>query len=492
VVKTQTAIFAPIRRFFIGHGGESTEARRRERNRRAILTSASNLVAQGVGLVTSLVSVPLTIRYLGKERYGLWGTISALLMWAALADFGLGRGLINHLSEAFAKDDRDSASRYVSTALFTLCAVAGTLAILFMPLILVLPWHELLNVKSEYLRLETRATVAAVVAVFLTNFPLSVVGPIYAAYQRTYVANVFRIVGNILSLGILIVATQLKVSLPWLVLATGGVPLVMSLVNLAYISRDMPWLRPSLTHFGRRALGELMVVSTPLLLFQVGSLLINELQTIIVARRSGLIVVADYTVFLKVYSVPVLILTMIDGPLLPAYREALARRDVIWLRATFWRVQGIKVLVCAAAALFFVVFGNAAIGVLSGHRIRFGTEVWIAASVLTIVGTWNGSFNDLLVSTNRLWTLVWFILANGVVTASLTYVAAQRLGVFGIIAATTTYSLLLTAWLFPVLCWKHISPRATVADLNTAANRVTPLIGTESQDLVQGQDLTCK
>jgi O-antigen/teichoic acid export membrane protein len=444
------------------------------------LTSFSNLAAQGVGLLTSLVSVPLTIGYLGKERYGLWSTISALLMWAALADFGLGRGLINHLSEAFAHDDKDAAGRYVSTALFALSAVAGLLAVIFTPLILIVPWHTFLNVRTLSLQLETRATVAAVVSVFLINFPLSVVGPIYAAYQRTYVANLFRIVGNLLALGVLITVTQFSVTLPWLVLATGGVPLMMSLANLVYIARDMPWLRPSVARAARTTLRELLAVSTPLLLFQIGALLINELQTIIIARRSGLTTVADYSVFLKVYSVPVLILGMIDGPLLPAYRESLARRDVTWLRSTFWRVQGIKLLVCIAATVFYLGFGNFATGLLSENNVSFSRNVWMAASVLTLVGTWNGSFNDLLVGTNRLWTLVWFILGNGAVTATLTYFAASHFGVLGIITATTAYSLVLTAWLFPLFCWKHISPSARPEELLQAADEMTPLVASRS------------
>ncbi len=470
--------WARFRKLLAGYGGDTIGDRRRERNRRAILTASSNFFAQGVGLLTSLISVPLTIHYLGKERYGLWSTISALLLWAALADFGLGRGLVNHLSEAFARDDRESAARYVSTALFSLCAVAGLLALLLVPVIIFVPWHQVLNVHSQSLRLETRVTVAAVVAVFLTNFPLSIVGPIYAAYQRTYVANIFRVVGQLLSLGVLVAATTCQVSLPWLVLATGGVPLTMSLANLYYISRDMPWLRPRISYSGRRVLRDLVVVSTPLLLFQLGSLLINELQTIIIARRSGLEIVADFTVFLKVFSVPVLILGMIDSPLLPAYREALARRDVIWLRTTFWRVQGIKALICAIACIFYLCFGNFATGILSGQHVRFGSEVWIAASILNVVGTWNGSFNDLLVSTNRLWTLVWFILGNGVVTVSLTYIVAPKLGVFGILAAGIVYSLFLTAWLFPIFCWKHISPSAGPEELTAAADRVVPLVGT--------------
>jgi O-antigen/teichoic acid export membrane protein len=457
-----------------GTSHEALLLRGKDRTRRAVLTSASSLVAHATGLATSLVSVPLTLHYLGKERYGLWGSISALLMWAALADFGLGRGIVNHLSEAFARDDRDAAGRYVSTGFFWLLVIAAGMALLFYPLLPLIPWDWLFNVRAEDVREETRGAVAAVIAVFLVNFPLSVVGPIYAAYQRSYIANLFRIVGNVASLGVLIAATQLKLRLPWLVVAMGGVPLTMSVVNLAFITRDMPWLAPRLRNVGRNTLFDLASVSTPLFLFQVGALLINELQTLVVARRAGLMMVADYTVFLKVYSVPVLVLGMIDGPLIPSFREALTRRDVGWLRQTFWKAQWIKLAVCAVATVYYVGFGNFATGLLSEKTVQFDSKVWLAATALTVVGTWNGSFNDLLISTNRLWLLVRFILANGVVTATLTYLAAERYGVLGIVTATTVYSLIVTTWVFPWVCWKHISPSATTAELLAAADQVVP------------------
>jgi len=108
--------------------------------------------------------------------------------------------------------------------------------------------------------------------------------------------------------------------------------------------------------------------------------------------------------------------------------------------------------------------------------VSFEGRVWVAATLLAVVGTWNGSFNDLLISSNRLWVLVRFILANGVVTATLTYFAAQRYGVFGIISATTAYSLLVTGWIFPWICWKHVAPSASVAELVAAADEVAPAL----------------
>ena len=50
----------------------STEAGRwKERHRRIALTALASFVARAVNVLTVLVSVPMTVHYLGEERYGL-------------------------------------------------------------------------------------------------------------------------------------------------------------------------------------------------------------------------------------------------------------------------------------------------------------------------------------------------------------------------------------------------------------------------------------
>jgi hypothetical protein len=46
--------------------------------------------------------------------------------------------------------------------------------------------------------------------------------------------------------------------------------------------------------------------------------------------------------------------------------------------------------------------------------------------------------------------------------------------VFGIVTATTAYSLFVTGWAFPWICWKHVAPSATAAELVAAADAVAP------------------
>jgi len=104
---------------------QTSADRGRERYRRAGLTASTSYVAKGLTVLTGFVSVPLTVHYLGAERYGVWLTISSLLLWVALTDFGLaGYALVNVVSEAVGNDDLASARHYAASAFWALVAIA--------------------------------------------------------------------------------------------------------------------------------------------------------------------------------------------------------------------------------------------------------------------------------------------------------------------------------------------------------------------------------
>src|SRR5262249_12676615 len=151
-----------------------------------------------------LISVPLTLGYLGKQQYGLWVALGSLLTWMALGDFGMARGLQNHLAEAYGQDDREAAARHMSTAFAALLSLAAIAGILFVPALYLVPWAELLRVTDSALVRELRPALAALMLVFLAQFPLNIVPQAYAAFQRSHVANVFAMIGSAMSVVLLL------------------------------------------------------------------------------------------------------------------------------------------------------------------------------------------------------------------------------------------------------------------------------------------------
>ena len=103
---------------------KGSSSRGGERYRRAGITASSSFITKALNVAISFLSVPLTVHYLGAERYGVWLTISSLLTWMSMTDFGLaGNALINVLAEASGKEDREGAQHYAASAFWALTGV---------------------------------------------------------------------------------------------------------------------------------------------------------------------------------------------------------------------------------------------------------------------------------------------------------------------------------------------------------------------------------
>ena len=59
-------------------------------------------IYKGGSILIAFLLVPLSISYLGNEKYGLWLTIYSFIGWFNFFDFGIGHGLRNKLTEAWA------------------------------------------------------------------------------------------------------------------------------------------------------------------------------------------------------------------------------------------------------------------------------------------------------------------------------------------------------------------------------------------------------
>src|ERR1700720_2740359 len=80
--------------------GGAAQARTAERGKHIKLTVFTGLVARVSSMLMTIVSVPLTLNYLGPERFGLWMTVTSVITMLAFADFGIGSGLLTVVGEA--------------------------------------------------------------------------------------------------------------------------------------------------------------------------------------------------------------------------------------------------------------------------------------------------------------------------------------------------------------------------------------------------------
>jgi O-antigen/teichoic acid export membrane protein len=301
------------------------------------MTAATAYIAKGLTVLISLVSVPLTVQYLGAERYGVWLTISSLLLWVALTDFGLaGNALINVLSEALGNDDREIARQLTASAFWALVTIALILGVVFIATFHSIPWRTLFRVSSATSTGELELTGALVLTFFVISLPLNLVRSLFNAHQDGYFANIWWIVGAIISLFGLIVVTRFQGGLPPLVLATSGAPAVVIFASAyhAFVCR-YPWLAPVPSAVRWTCIRRLLKLGGKYMIMQLANLGICQSQAMIITQMLGPSQVVIFVAAFRLITLPADLVYMGTAPFIAAFGEAKVRHDWKWIKGAF-------------------------------------------------------------------------------------------------------------------------------------------------------------
>src|SRR6266852_4566643 len=95
-----------------------------------------NLIGNGAPMIVAVFSIPILIRELGKDRFGVLALAWALIGYASLFDLGLGRALTQLVAKKLgAGEDREVPTLvWTSLVLMLLLGIVGAaIAILLSP-----------------------------------------------------------------------------------------------------------------------------------------------------------------------------------------------------------------------------------------------------------------------------------------------------------------------------------------------------------------------
>lgn len=434
-----------IRLAFSG-AGTSNEAQRRYV--RIVQAVSTGLAGRGVAVLVSFISIPLTVRYLGAERYGVWVTISTAIAWMALADFGLSSSLTNVVSEGYAKGRRDVTQDYVASAFWSLVVVMAVLSLVFFLVWPSVSWDRVFNVQSAVAREEVGTAVAVAFAIFALNFPLSVVARVYGAYQELAVANAWSAAGNLLGLAALLVVTRLKGGLAALVIAVSGATLLVNVISSVWLfAHSKPWLAPRPRCVKWHAIQRLGSLGGMFFVIQIAGLVFFQTDNLIIAHYLGAASVTPYSVTWRLFTYTTLFQILANPSFWPAYAEAFSRGDGNWVRRSFALNFKFTVGSTVALALPLVFIGRWIIREWAGAVAVPPSALLISMAVWSVVYAATSSQSCILAASGRLRGQMIYSGAGAAANIPVSIFLVQRIGATG--AVLGTISAYLTCILVP-------------------------------------------
>lgn len=325
----------------------------------------ANFIGQGWSGLIGLLFVPLYIRYLGMEAYGLIGMFAVLQVWLVLLDMGMAPTLNREMAR-FAAGAHAPQSIHDLLRSLELIALAVSIAIA-LALWAVADWLASNWLQAGQLPV---SEVAQAIAIMGAVAALRVVEGIYRGALLGLQRQVFFNLANS-ALATLRAAGALAV-LVWLAPTAAAFFLWQGLVSLAAVAvlgvathRSLP-AAPRPPRFSRQALLEIRNFAGGMMAVMLLALLLTQVDKILLSRMLTLEAFGYYALATAVSGGLTLLINPVSQAFYPRFSEMVARGDGEGLvRSYHLSAQLVSALV-APVALMLIFFGQEIMALWTG------------------------------------------------------------------------------------------------------------------------------
>ena len=414
------------------------QGRSRDRGQRVAFAFLASLGARVITVITNFAMVPLLVNHLGEERYGVWLTLNSLIAYLAFADFGLGNGLLNAVSEARARDDKELARQYISSAFFMLIGLAAAAGLFFLVFVFPwVPWSAVFSTHSELATSEAAPATLVFIVLFLVQVPFTIVQRVNLAYQEGHWNGIFQAAGSLLGLASVFLSVTLGAALPWIVLSLIGAPLLSMAVNWVNLFRcNRRDVSPSPRFVNKVAVKRLIRLGGLFFGLQIAVAVGFSSDYIVAAQVLGPEAVTQLGVPSQMFNLVLSILSMFFLPFWPAYAEALVRGDHVWIR--LWVIRSFKIALAFAGPVLvgMVLLGENLLRWWVGEAVQASLALLLGLATWTLLATIGNAISMLLNAANVIRFQLVVSIAMAVTAITLKIVLALPFGIEGIVWGT--------------------------------------------------------
>lgn len=420
--------------------------------RRVTQGAGANLLGQVINVIGQLVQVPLLLAAWGTTQYGEWLSLSAVVAYLSLLDFGVQTYATNKLTQCRATGNREQYTRVLHSAWALDVALAGAAAAIVIPALLILPFDRWLKLH------ETGHGVAWIAASLLAvqtiiALPFGLLTGIYRTlneYPREQLTVIAR-------QATVIIATVVTAWLGGGVAAVAAAQLGAVALPALYAWRDIrsrhPEARLGFSQASRATALSFLHPSLLFLVLQLAGAAALQGATLMAGGMFGSAAVATFVSLRTLANLSQQGITSVRNALWPEVAAMDAVGDHGGLRRLHTLLAKLSMLIwlCAAIVLFFE--GGTLVHVWSKGRIPFDAAVM--NGVLLLYGSYSfwATSSVLLGASNRHRAMAYLFAAGTAAGLGLAWVLGQRLGlrglVYGLAAADIAFAAI---WIPRIAC----------------------------------------
>jgi O-antigen/teichoic acid export membrane protein len=421
--------------------------RRNHAVRRAVATS---LMSKAGTALLQLVSIPIAIRILGLEVFGIYSTIAMGICIVMLLQVGIGPALTHGISSALAHDSRSQERSYYTTAFFIILTLAVVGATLVSCILAFVPIPVLFGQEYAPHVDVMRPALWLGLGIIMLQFVLSQTERTREGYLEANINNAWGAAGNFVGAFALAFGISSFPSIEYLLLCIFGSNVLAKLGNTIHLLVQRPWLIP-LPHLFRRAMARSLFSDG--VAFSLSSTVSGLVEfnacALIIGHLAGPAAVGIFNIFIQIDLILIGFVVMITTPTWPAIVDALARRDIGWILVAARRLRLFGSAYCLAAMAGLVILGPLLIPLWLGPEVEIPRLTLFAFACFFSIGAWNHIHHSLLIGMGKVKPAAVYILLEAITLLGPATVGLVHFGLPGLFCGLALTKLLITGIAFP-------------------------------------------
>lgn len=354
-----------------------------------------SLIFKVATAVVAFAYVPIALRYLGMEMYGIWATILSVISWLPFIDMGMGNGLRNRVANSIAAGDRQTSRIYISTTFIIL--FVNALGVLLLVLI-ISPFIDFQQIlKTTVTSNGELKTLFIIVTVFmLINFVISLQNQIISAFHKTQLTMLNQFIVNTIALvGTYLLATFTNGNLIFLAMVYGTSLLLGNLIVGSIFFRFNRDMLPSFLLFDKHKVNEISGLGGRFFIIQIAAIIIYSTDNIIITQVLGPGHVTTYDIAFKLFSLITMVHAIIIAPFWSACTDAYAKGDILWVRKAIAKLN-ILMVPFVALTVILGLFARDIVRIWIGGGIVLNWLLIVSMGLYAIVHIWSSNYAFIL------------------------------------------------------------------------------------------------
>lgn len=436
-----------------------------QRDRSIRLAVITSLVSKLGTIVLRLVSIPIAIRVLGIDQFGVYAAITMAVGLIDMLHVGIGPALTREISRALARGDREREKEVFATSIIlstglTLLATFAAAFVLFQVPVPQLFGNQFASLSDVMERAAWIGLAIISIEMICLTFEMARDG-----YQETRYNNAWGAAGNIVGAVALVVGIHFFPTIEFLLLAVNGSISLAKLGNTIHLLAQRRYLLRAWRHFRVRLLPPLTRDSVR---FSVTYILAAAIEynflAFCIGRVAGPEAVGVFNILITLHFSLSGLISMVTRPFWPALMDAVERHDLPWTRAATRKLQlgGIGFAVLCGIGL--VATGPWLLPLWVGGELTAVAEpfqvdrvVLLFFSLYFAAHVWRHIHQTVCLGIGRLNSVVLIVICEGAFLASVSgYALVHRGDIASLYAAMTGSLLLFSGWMFPLLFHKGL------------------------------------